>query len=158
MRIRGFGLVLAVFAACAGQAHAEDQSARIADRLRSQGFADVSVSRTLLGRTRIVADGKPGHREIVLDPRTGEVLRDLFLESGRNGAQASDSGKDGSSGNSGSGSGSSGSGSGDSGSGNSGSGSSGSGSGSGSDDGHDDSGKDRGGSDDGGRHDGSDDE
>lgn len=147
MRSRdGFWLSLAVVVACAVPGHAEVRGDRIADQLRALGFSEVEVSRTLLGRTRIVADGRPGHREIVLDPRTGEILRDLFLKSREDAAHSEESGR-------GSGSGSSGSG---------GSGSSGSGSGrddsdsddSDSDDSGDDGGSDDGGGDDGGGRDG----
>ena len=45
-------------------------------QLRADGYSTVTVSRTLLGRARIVGEGGRGAREIVLDRRTGEVLRD----------------------------------------------------------------------------------
>ena len=48
--------------------------------LQSQGFSGIEVSRTWLGRTRIVATGSAGRREIVLNPNTGEVLRDYLDE------------------------------------------------------------------------------
>ncbi len=47
-------------------------------QLRTQGFRDIEVSRTLLGRSRIEAQNDNGSREIILNPRTGEILRDLF--------------------------------------------------------------------------------
>lgn len=37
------------------------------------------MSRTLLGRTRFVATSDQYRREIILNPRTGEILRDLWL-------------------------------------------------------------------------------
>jgi len=52
---------------------------RIARELRSEGFSEVSTTRTLLGRARIYASGPAGTREIILDPRTGEILRDLWI-------------------------------------------------------------------------------
>lgn len=52
---------------------------RIALELRSEGFSEVSTTRTLLGRARIYARGSAGTREIILDPRTGEILRDLWF-------------------------------------------------------------------------------
>lgn len=55
----------------------EDQ---IVAQLQNQGFDRISVSRTLLGRTRFVATNETTSREIVLDPRTGEILRDLLRD------------------------------------------------------------------------------
>ncbi|MCB1388803.1 MAG: hypothetical protein KDK12_06620 [Rhodobacteraceae bacterium] len=46
--------------------------------LRRQGYGAITIGRTLLGRTRIVATGTPGRREIVVNPRTGEILRDFW--------------------------------------------------------------------------------
>ncbi|WP_298434422.1 hypothetical protein [uncultured Jannaschia sp.] len=45
-------------------------------RLQAEGFDRIEVSRTLLGRVRIEARGNGQRREIVFNPRTGEVLRD----------------------------------------------------------------------------------
>ena len=50
----------------------------ITHQLRDQGFSRIEVSRTLLGRTRIVAHSGDGEREIILNPNTGEILRDLW--------------------------------------------------------------------------------
>lgn len=50
----------------------------VVDQLRQQGFDRIEVERTLLGRTQIVAQGKGGRREIIFNPRTGEILRDLW--------------------------------------------------------------------------------
>lgn len=89
-------------------------------RLQAEGFRKIAAERTFLGRVRITAERRGQSREVVLDPRSGEVLRDLTRVSdsdgsgkGRSGSGSSGSG---SSGNSGSGSGNSGSGSDDSGS------------------------------------------
>jgi hypothetical protein len=61
----------------------------VLDQLRNQGFDRISVKRTLLGRTQIIAQGKGGHREIILNPRTGEILRDLWI-SGTDGSDQND--------------------------------------------------------------------
>ena len=115
----------------------------VVSQLTKQGFYNIAVQTTLLGRVRILADRGDGQREIILNPRTGEVLRDTWQASGsattmpiiddikdESGVNAS--------GDAGSGDDNSGSGSGSDGSGSSGSGSDGgedsSGSGSGSDD------------------------
>ena len=110
--------------------------------LKQQGYVDIEVSQTLLGRTRIVTHNAEYSREIIVNPGTGEILRDYWeLLNGSatvipvtapppldapeiNGPNPGSSG----SGSSGSGSGSSGSGNSGSGSGGSGSGGSGSGS------------------------------
>jgi hypothetical protein len=52
---------------------AQDQ---VIKELTQLGYRHFTVSRTWLGRVRVVARGKPGTREIVLNPSTGVVLRD----------------------------------------------------------------------------------
>ena len=47
-------------------------------QLTHQGFFNIVVETTWLGRVRIVANRRDGQREIVLNPRTGEVLRDTW--------------------------------------------------------------------------------
>lgn len=54
-------------------------SDEVVRQLRQQGFSEILVESTLLGRTRIVAKSRNGTREIILNPRTGEILRDLWL-------------------------------------------------------------------------------
>ena len=54
-------------------------SERIVQQLEQQGFTSISTERTWLGRTRIVAEGRDGQREIIVNPNTGEILRDLLL-------------------------------------------------------------------------------
>jgi hypothetical protein len=55
---------------------------QIVAQLRAQGFDNISVSNTWLGRTRITAQSADGSREIIIDPRTGEILRDLWQGKG----------------------------------------------------------------------------
>lgn len=45
-------------------------------QLREQGYASIVVSRTWLGRLRIDATMGEARREIVINPSTGEILRD----------------------------------------------------------------------------------
>ena len=105
------GLIVATPAA------AQDYVADIVSQLKQQGFSTIVQERTLLGRVRIMASSSDGEREIILNPNTGEILRDLWIP-----AQGSTrkiaivdggGGSSGSSGSGSSGSGSSGSGSGD---------------------------------------------
>lgn len=65
-------------------------SARVADRqsvqdmiteLTAAGFTYVEIHRTFLGRARLVAYSATEVREVILNPTTGEVLRDLAQES-----------------------------------------------------------------------------
>ena len=51
----------------------------IVRRLRALGFTDIKIKTTLLGRTQIIAVRGDGAREIIFNPRTGEILRDLWV-------------------------------------------------------------------------------
>ncbi|MEZ5754960.1 MAG: hypothetical protein R3D90_09415 [Paracoccaceae bacterium] len=64
----------------AGPALAESVSDNIVAQLETQGYKSVSTERTWLGRTRIIAEGAAGQREIVVNPNNGEILRDMFVE------------------------------------------------------------------------------
>jgi len=78
MKRRSFLLLTSAAAASvAFPAHA-DYVNSVRDQLSQQGYRQISVSSTLLGRTRIVAKSKSGTREIIMNPRTGEILRDLW--------------------------------------------------------------------------------
>jgi len=47
-------------------------------QLKQQGFSQIEVSRTWLGRSRIVSRRGDLFREIILNPLTGEILRDYW--------------------------------------------------------------------------------
>lgn len=53
------------------------QDALIA-QLTAQGYSEIEVSRTFLGRVRIEAYGNGIEREIILNPSSGEILRDYW--------------------------------------------------------------------------------
>ena len=76
---------LVVGTALTGPAWARDFASEIERRLTRQGYEIESVARTLLGRVRILARNADGEREIILNPRTGEILRDLWISGGRSG-------------------------------------------------------------------------
>ncbi len=58
-------------------ATAQSETDSVVRQLRDQGYVEFTVSRTLLGRTRVLAlDPDGGRREIVFNPATGEILRD----------------------------------------------------------------------------------
>lgn len=73
-----------------GAAAQDDAERRIRRQLRAQGFRIVERSRTLLGRVRIVARGDGTWREIILDPRTGVILRDYTRPLGQRGRDDDD--------------------------------------------------------------------
>jgi hypothetical protein len=57
--------------------------------LRAQGYTAFRTSKTWLGRLRITALSDTNRREIILNPRTGEVLRDFWEVIGENGESKS---------------------------------------------------------------------
>ena len=91
MRRRPFLLSLCV-ALCvalslAGAAMAQSYADDVVQQLSGQGYSNISVETTFLGRVRILAYGAEGRREIILNPRTGEILRDLLVAAGEAGAK-----------------------------------------------------------------------
>lgn len=48
--------------------------------LQGQGYTVDTVTRTLLGRVRLIASDGAVWREIVLDPSSGQILRDYAVE------------------------------------------------------------------------------
>lgn len=61
-----------------GASFAQTAEEAIIAQLAQQGFTNISVSRTLLGRTRIEATSSSLRREIVFNPTTGVILRDYW--------------------------------------------------------------------------------
>lgn len=62
---------------------------KLTAQLRKQGFEKIDISRTWLGRTRIVARSDTFRREIILNSRSGEILRDYWEQIGENGESES---------------------------------------------------------------------
>ncbi|QIZ82609.1 hypothetical protein HFZ77_15160 [Thalassovita gelatinovora] len=58
----------------------------IVSQLKQQGYEQIAVSRTWLGRTRILAERGSERREIIINPRTGEILRDFWRSDAATGA------------------------------------------------------------------------
>ena len=71
-------IVALAFAVLANPAQADPLVDRVTDQLAQQGYTRIVVSRTFLGRIRIEATGGNAEREIILNPRTGEILRDYW--------------------------------------------------------------------------------
>lgn len=62
----------------AGAVSASPYGDEVVAQLARQGFKNIQVETTWLGRERIVADRTDGLREIILNPRSGEILRDTW--------------------------------------------------------------------------------
>jgi hypothetical protein len=62
-----------------GAAFAQSFAEDLIAQLTAMGFVDFDVSTTWLGRVKILATRADGVREIVLNPRTGEILRDFWM-------------------------------------------------------------------------------
>ncbi len=76
-------ILLAVWLSCALPAHADTHRItpeRIEAALQDQGFSVQSMTRTLLGRARIIAQKGFIWREVVLDLSSGQILRDYAVE------------------------------------------------------------------------------
>lgn len=71
-------LILCALALCvATPVAAQSIVDRVIGDLRRLGYTEFRVGSTLLGRRRVLAVGPSGTREIILNPRTGEILRDF---------------------------------------------------------------------------------
>ncbi len=77
MHRRAFLALSTALLACGPAWAVVDHVGAIVGELDRRGYTQISVSRTFLGRARIVARGPHGRREIILNPATGEILRDL---------------------------------------------------------------------------------
>ncbi len=78
MKRRTFLIGLALAASCASAAVARTYADDVVEQLTKFGFSNIEIETTWLGRIKISASRKDGTREIVLNPRTGEILRDVF--------------------------------------------------------------------------------
>ena len=77
-----YQLVLMAVVAVAAPAGAQTVEDSIIRQLRAQGFTEFDVSRSWLGRIVIQAENETLEREIVVNPQTGEILRDYWRERG----------------------------------------------------------------------------
>lgn len=83
MRRRVFLAALVGGMAAAGMAEARDRSDDIVRELKRNGYRVTEVGRTFLGRVRILVTRDGGRREIIVNPVTGEILRDLWIARGQ---------------------------------------------------------------------------
>lgn len=73
-----FILVLAMALPMARPVFANPIADSAVSQLRNQGYNDIQVRRTLLGRIRITATSETNTRELVIHPITGEIMRDRW--------------------------------------------------------------------------------
>lgn len=88
-------LMALIFAAPAAHADAEVVRDRIVSVLREDGYGEIRISRTLLGRMRFVGSRPDARREIVVNPNSGVVLRDYVRFLNRSSDGSSNSGSSG---------------------------------------------------------------
>jgi hypothetical protein len=79
MRLKSLATGLCLSVVLAGPGWADPLQDQVTAALEAQGYDVVSVGRTWLGRVRILAESDALRREIVLNPTTGEVLRDYSV-------------------------------------------------------------------------------
>ncbi len=75
-----FMAMLLATALSTGPAVAASVKEKLVSELKSQGFVDLTITRTWLGRTRIVGSNGKYKRELVFNPYSGEILRDYWEE------------------------------------------------------------------------------
>ncbi len=61
-------------------AAAQSVQDQIVTQLRAQGFTEIALNRTWLGRVRVIAVRDDLRRELVFNPQTGEILRDYWVD------------------------------------------------------------------------------
>lgn len=66
----------------------------IVRQLEKRGYTSITVTETWLGRVRILAEGPKGSREIIVNPATGEILRDLKRAKGKDSSDLLDDDED----------------------------------------------------------------
>jgi hypothetical protein len=91
MNRRRFLLAVTAFTLLSTTAARADYVEDIVKWLDRQGYTDIEVARTLLGRARIRAEKDGGQRELICNPRTGEILRDVWIDAKGNIRPASSS-------------------------------------------------------------------
>lgn len=91
-----FLILCLAFASLPGEAVADTFRDRVVEELTDDGFTQIRITRTLLGRTRFLATKPGARREIVMNPATGLILRDYLqiFPDGGSGSGSSGSGGD----------------------------------------------------------------
>ena len=90
-------IVICLLALSTPAAHADADRVRdrIVSILKEDGYLEIRISRTLLGRMRFVAMRSDARREIVVNPNSGVILRDYVRFLNQRGGASSGSGTSG---------------------------------------------------------------
>jgi len=78
MIIRLLVILCLTFAPGVASADADQVRDRIVRELRDDGYDEIRIYRTFLGRLRFVGEDTRSRREIVVNPTTGVILRDYL--------------------------------------------------------------------------------
>uniref|UniRef100_UPI004048CC68 hypothetical protein n=1 Tax=Yoonia sp. TaxID=2212373 RepID=UPI004048CC68 len=73
-------LIVGLLFAVPAVAQSKSVQEQIIEQLAQQGFSEIEVARTFLGRIRIQAYSDTLVRELVFNPVTGEILRDYWQD------------------------------------------------------------------------------
>ncbi len=73
-------LIVGLLFAVPAVAQSKSVQEQIIEQLAQQGFSEIEVARTFLGRVRIQAYSDTLVRELVFNPVTGEILRDYWQD------------------------------------------------------------------------------
>lgn len=73
-----FKMLVVVLAILASPLAAQSVQDHVVQQLQAQGFLKIKIERTFLGRIRIEAYSDRFERELVINPNTGEILRDYW--------------------------------------------------------------------------------
>ncbi len=84
MSLRYISMVMTFWLLTAPMAFAQSYADQIVQQMSAQGFSDITVEITLLGRIRIKGHNGQGLREIIMNPNTGEILRDMWIDANGN--------------------------------------------------------------------------
>ena len=84
MSLRYISMVMTFWLLTAPMAFAQSYADQIVQQMSAQGFSDITVEITLLGRIRIKGHNGQGLREIIMNPHTGEILRDMWIDANGN--------------------------------------------------------------------------
>ena len=71
-------IILVLLSPIAAPGNANPIADSAVSQLRDQGYNDIQVQRTLLGRIHITAISDSNRREMVIHPITGEIMRDRW--------------------------------------------------------------------------------
>lgn len=71
-----------------------DPVSDIVAQLRTLGFVDIAVTTTMLGRARVLSSQDGRFRELIVNPRTGEILRDAWIADRSDDDDSTDDGDD----------------------------------------------------------------